>query len=113
MKTTEQDARAQALVAQIHGAACKGRGLWWSRREADHAGARTPEAARAAAQPALAICDRDGGCPMRDLCGEWARVASYTGLAAGAVFDHGQPQDTNAVLRKRPDPRWGRGEKSR
>jgi len=36
---------------------------------------------------ALLLC---AGCPVQDLCAEWARLDKYSGLAAGQLWDDGK-----------------------
>lgn len=79
---------------QADTAPCRGLGQWWSQREAAHNTARTPHDAEAAAAPALQLCSR---CPIVDACAEFADVAEYTGLAAGAVYFDGVRSPTRRL----------------
>lgn len=92
---------ARQVVAAITAAACKGRGQWWSRKEAAHEKARTSETAAAAAAPALRLCRR---CPAYDECEIWAQLDNYTGLAAGAAYLNGRRLDPSRVRQHSTPP---------
>jgi hypothetical protein len=93
--TRSQTHLARHVTALITGAACKGRGLWWSQQEATHAQATTGADAAAATTDAFAVC---GGCTQVDLCRQRAELDRYTGLAAGGVFLNGRVQDPTTVM---------------
>lgn len=86
---------ARHVTAQIEDAACKGKGLWWSRQEATHAAASTSAEAESATVDAFEIC---AGCTQVDLCRQRAELDRYTGLAAGSVFLNGRPQVPTTVM---------------
>lgn len=92
---------ARQVVADISDAACKGRGQWWSLKEAAHEKARTPEAATAAAAPALRLCRR---CSAYDECEIWAQLDGYTGLAAGSAYLNGRRTDPGRVRQHSTPP---------
>lgn len=92
---------AQQVIFEIDGAACKGRGKWWSRQEVRHAAARTREEAAVAATPALKLCRR---CPFYDECEQWAQLDNYTGLAAGSVYINGRRRKPDTVIQRPPQP---------
>lgn len=75
-------------------APCRGRGTWWSQLEAAHNTARTPQAAEAAAAPALQLC---ASCPIEDACAKFAEDAGYTGFAGGAVYFDGTRSETHRL----------------
>lgn len=75
-------------------APCRGRGTWWSELEAAHNMARTPQAAEAAAAPALQLCT---SCPIVAACAEFAEDAGYTGFAGGAVYFAGTRSPTRRL----------------
>lgn len=90
---------AQQLVFEIDGGLCKGRGAWWSRREALHARATTREEAAAATRPAIKLCSR---CPFYDECEQWAQLDDYTGIAAGTVYINGRRRKEDTVIPRPP-----------
>ena len=82
------------VIARTGSAACRGRGQWWSEREAEHAAATTRSAAVAAAAPAMELCAR---CPITASCTELAALDQYTGLAGGAAVFGGAGAPTSRL----------------
>lgn len=80
----------ELLYAMDGRSSCKGQSAWWVSIEIDHELARTACAARAAATPALQMC---AGCPVLELCDQWAEVEQYTGLAASYAWVNGRRRD--------------------
>lgn len=109
--------RARALWAEqkrmrrIHGLAfsllddnnCGHAPREWKAAEARHAASKKIVAAEEAAADVLALCV---DCPVRAGCFEWARVDSYTGLAAGLAWTDGVPH-LPASTRYQPRPLAG------
>lgn len=97
MRPVSRHVLAQQLansIARSGTAACRGRGQWWSEREAEHAAAATRAAAVAAAAPAMELCAR---CPIVAACAELAALDHYTGLAAGAAMFAGTRASTSRL----------------
>jgi len=92
---------ARIASAEIEPAQCKGRGKWWTRKETAHAAATDSESAVKAAKPALRLCSR---CPAAELCGYWAELDQYTGLAAGSAWINGRRKDPAQVRQKVTPP---------
>jgi hypothetical protein len=92
---------ARIASAEVEPAQCKGRGKWWTRKEAEHAAAVDSESAAKAAKPALRLCGR---CPAYELCKYWAELDKYTGLAAGAAYLNGRRKDPAKVRQKVTPP---------
>lgn len=100
MRPISRRVLARYLAAvDVRGAACKGLGQWWSEQEAAHAAAGTPDAARAAANPAMVVC---AGCPAITACSELAVIDRYTGLSAGAAYVNGRRTPTSTVVQTGP-----------
>lgn len=97
MRPVSRQVLAQQLaneIARSGAAACRGRGQWWSEREAEHAAATSPAAAVAAAAPAMALCAR---CPIVAACGKLVELDAYTGLAAGSARFRGTRSPTSRL----------------
>lgn len=74
------------LARQLGAGACRSSWLTWTAAEARAAsrqGINQPEVATA-----LGMCSE---CPVRRVCADWARLDRYTGLAAGRLWQDGQP----------------------
>jgi hypothetical protein len=90
---------ARAAAARLREAACKNQSAFWNAQEAVHGAAETQAAARVAAWPLVEVCH---GCPVVQLCAEWASVDRYTGIAAGAAWVNGRQRPLHWVRRQAP-----------
>ena len=89
-----REALALGLVTRVTGAACGGRGTWWSQIERVHAATSVASDARAVAKPAMELC---ASCPVMTACDQLARVNHYTGLAAGMAWKSGNSRNVGQV----------------
>lgn len=100
MRPTSKAHLARQLAAEIEDAWCEGEGRRWSQWEAEHAAAQTPDAAAAAASPAMKMCRR---CQEMDRCEQLLRLGDYTGLGAGGAWLNGTLRSTALVV-LHPEP---------
>lgn len=104
LEKERRDAIALELVSEMPGAACAGKGVWWSQIEREHAAARSVTRVREVVDPALALC---AGCPAIVECDQLARVNHYYGLAAGMAWNNGRSSNPYQVKRKPQTSRDG------
>jgi hypothetical protein len=81
-----REALAGSLALKLRGAACAGRAELWNAGEAQLRACSGPDRDG----PAVAIMRLCEGCPVLQVCGQWARAEGYTGFAAGTTWVNGR-----------------------